>query len=83
MEENDIKKLSPYSIIAKVVAFEGMFVKLKATNVDLEKDCLWPIKLLPENVKEGDTFYIRLGQKETLEAEYQEIARKVLDEMLN
>lgn len=83
MEESEIKKISPYSILTRVVGFEGMFVKLRAEGLELDKECLWPVKLLPDGVKEGDTFYIRLGNKETLAEEHQEIARKLLEEMIN
>ena len=83
MKKTDIKKITPYSILTHVVGFEGMFVKLRAEGLDLDKECLWPVKLLPDGVKEGDTFYIRLGNKEILEEEHQDIARKILEDVLN
>lgn len=81
MKEKDIKKVSPYSALVKVIGFESQAVKLMLD--ELQVVISWPSSLLPSSVQEGDIFYLRLGNKEVLAKEYEEIARKVIEEMIN
>lgn len=81
MEEAEIKKTTPYSLLSTVIALTGDFAKLEIAET---KELIsWPKAYLPANLVVGQKLYLRLGTRENLDEEYQIIARRLLEEMIN
>jgi len=81
MEEAEIKKITPYSLLSTVIALQGDFAKLEIAET---KELInWPKTYLPSDLIVGQKLYLRLGTQENLDEEYQIIARKLLEEMIN
>ena len=75
----DKLKKQSYSIKGVVDRFEGKQAIIKTDNGQRLK---WPIKNLPESIKEGSSVRISLATSKTDEEERKKIAKSLLNELL-
>jgi len=67
-------------ISAQLARFEGKTAILK--NKD-EQEIIWPIKLLPDDLKEGETVKLILKTTSETATEQRNLAKEMLNEILN
>lgn len=69
-----------YTLGAKLIRFEERFAVLQSEHLGEFK---WPIKNLPENVKVGETVFLRAITPSVEEDEKYARMRKLLEELIN
>lgn len=72
--------MDKYSISACLDRFEGVFAVLK---LDDGRSLNWPIKNLPDDVKEGQVIRLFLTTSQTEQEEREKTAKALLNEILN
>ena len=76
------KKSNPHSIPCKLERFEEQFAVLNPENSELP-EFRWPIQKLPEGIKKGETFVLKIGRENIEEEEQYKAMRKLLEELVN
>jgi len=65
---------------ASLERFEGKNAILKNND---GQEIIWPIKLLPHDLKEGETVKLTLNTELEVSSDQQHLAKKMLNEILN
>lgn len=68
-----------HSLQATIDRFEGKFAVL---HTEEKKEVLWPIKSLPDDVKEGSFVRLVVSTAKTEEEEREKIAKTLLNDIL-
>ena len=80
-----------YKIEAKLMRFEERFAVLAvgggaiadASQTESQLEIRWPIKNLPENIRLGDTVYLKIKTQKMEEDEKYTRMRRLLEELIN
>jgi len=72
--------MNKYSVKAVIDRFEGVFGVLK---LDDGQEMNWPIKNLPDGIKEGQALRLSVSTSQTEQEEREKAAKALLNEILN
>lgn len=71
--------LDQYSLSAKIKGFKD---KMAILETEDHQEILWPIKKLPDNIKEGSETKLIIRNSQTEQEEYEKTAKALINEFL-